>query len=226
MVKLNCIIPARSKSKRIKNKNIRLINGKPLISYVITKAKKSNVFKNIYVSTDSNKIKKISEKFGAEVPFVRSKKLSNDFSTTNQVIKDAVKRLKLENEKYVFCIYPTAIFINLSDIKKSLKLMKALKADIIISTSEFNSHPLRAFKIYKKKFIKMKNPKYKNKRTQDLTKLISDAGYFYIYNVEKLLSNNIKKMAHYMLKKDQGIDIDTIQDLNFVKKIAKINHLD
>ena len=72
----------------------------------------------------------------------------------------------------------------------------------------------------------MKNPIYKNKRTQDLMKLISDAGYFYIYNVEKLLSNSIKKITYYMLKKDQGIDIDTIEDLNFVKKITKINRLD
>ena len=63
------IIPARSGSKRIKNKNIKLFCGKPIIYYSINEAKKSKIFQKIIVSTDSEKIKKISEKYGAEVPF-------------------------------------------------------------------------------------------------------------------------------------------------------------
>ena len=63
------IIPARAGSKRIKNKNIKLFRGKPIIYYSINAAKKSKIFQKIIVSTDSEKIKKISEKYGAEVPF-------------------------------------------------------------------------------------------------------------------------------------------------------------
>ncbi len=116
-----CIIPARSGSKRIKNKNIVKFNGKPLISYSIKTAKKSKLFDRIIVSTDSIKIKKIALRYGAEVPFLRSKKLSNDYAGTNDVLKDVVKKLKLEKIKYIFCIYPTAPLINSRDLKIALK---------------------------------------------------------------------------------------------------------
>ena len=67
------IIPARKGSKRIKNKNIVLLNGKPMIYWTILAARKSKIFKKIYVDTDCKKIKKISLKYGAEVPFLRKK---------------------------------------------------------------------------------------------------------------------------------------------------------
>ena len=69
-----CVIPARSGSKRLKNKNIKSFNGKPIISYAIKIAKSSKLFSRIIVSTDCKKIKSIAEKYGAEVPFLRSKK--------------------------------------------------------------------------------------------------------------------------------------------------------
>ena len=72
-----CIIPARQGSKRIKNKNITIFNGEPIIYYAIDLAKKSKLFSRIIVSTDSLKIAKIARKYGAETPFLRSKKLSN-----------------------------------------------------------------------------------------------------------------------------------------------------
>ena len=75
-----CIIPARQGSKRIKNKNIKLFAGKPLISYVIGIAKKSKLFSKIIVSTDSEKIANIAKNNGAEVPFLRNKKLSDDYT--------------------------------------------------------------------------------------------------------------------------------------------------
>ena len=88
-----CIIPARGKSKRIPNKNIKKFLNKPLVSHVIDEAKKSNCFSNIFVTTDSSKIKKIAEKSGAKVPFIRSKKLSSDNASTQDVICDCIIRL-------------------------------------------------------------------------------------------------------------------------------------
>ena len=73
-----CIIPAKQISKRLPNKNIKKILGMPLIAHVIQNAIKSKCFKEVFVSTDSGKIKDISEKFGAKVPFLRSKKLSGN----------------------------------------------------------------------------------------------------------------------------------------------------
>ena len=91
-----CIIPARGGSKRIKNKNIKIFNGKPMIYYAINLAKNSKLFSRIIVSTDSLKIARLAKKYGAEVPFKRTKKLSNDHSTSTEVILDTVKKMNGE----------------------------------------------------------------------------------------------------------------------------------
>jgi CMP-N-acetylneuraminic acid synthetase len=122
-----CIIPARGGSKRIKNKNIIDFFGKPLISYSINVAIQSKLFDKIIVSTDSPKISNISKKYGAEVPFLRSKKLSNDFTGTNDVLIDTVKRIAAYDAKYVFCIYPTAPLITVDDLKKAFYRIKKKK---------------------------------------------------------------------------------------------------
>ena len=84
--KIICIIPARKGSKRIKNKNIINFFGKPLISYSIENALKSNIFEKVIVSTDSKKISNISKKYGADVPFLRPKSLSGN----NIIVKDVL----------------------------------------------------------------------------------------------------------------------------------------
>ena len=95
-LKTICIIPARAGSKGIKNKNIKVINGHPLIAYVISIAKKSNMFDSILVSTDSIKIANISKKYGAEVPFLRRIEFAGDLTTTEDTLKNAL----LEYEKF------------------------------------------------------------------------------------------------------------------------------
>ena len=106
-----CIIPARSGSKRIRNKNIKLFHGKPIISYAIQLAKSCGLFKRIVVSTDSYNISKIAKKYGAEVPFLRSKKLANDFAATSEVVVDCIKRISSQTTKYHFCLYPTTTLL-------------------------------------------------------------------------------------------------------------------
>ena len=83
------IIPARSGSKRIKNKNIKLFFGKPIITYVIKLLIKSKIFDKIIVSTDSNKIAKICAKSGAKILF-RPKSLAGDYISTKDVVKHAI----------------------------------------------------------------------------------------------------------------------------------------
>ena len=88
------IIPARGGSKRIKNKNIKEFHGKPIIAWSIETALKSKCFDKIIVSTDSEKIKKIAEKYGAEIPFLRPKNLSDDYTPTAPVISHSIKYLE------------------------------------------------------------------------------------------------------------------------------------
>ena len=108
-LKIICIIPARGGSKGLKNKNLRKVCDKPLISYPIDAALKSNSCDYIFVSTDSENIAKTAIEYGASVPFLRPKKFAKDFSTTEDTLKNAL----LSFEKYVgyrfnICVYLTA----------------------------------------------------------------------------------------------------------------------
>ena len=85
-----CVIPARGGSKRIPGKNIKKFCGRPIIAYSIDAAIKSGLFKRIIVSTDSNEISKIANKYGAETPFIRPERLSDDFTHTHDVIGHAI----------------------------------------------------------------------------------------------------------------------------------------
>ena len=107
------IIPARSGSKRIKNKNIKYFFGYPIIRYSIYQAQQSRLFKEIIVSTDSIKIKKIALRYGANVPFLRSKKLADDYAPLNKVLLNVVKKIKDSfSPNYFALIYAAAPLIN------------------------------------------------------------------------------------------------------------------
>lgn len=215
-----CIIPARSGSKRIKNKNIQKINGIPLIGVTIKIAKKSGLFKRIIVSTDCPKISSIAKKYGAEVPFLRDKKLSDDFTPTFKVLTDVVKRIGSQKEKFHFCIYPTSILINKYDLKMALLKIKKTKSKYIFPIAEFESNPYRSL-VIKNNFIKFTWPKYQLKRSQDLNSLYYDTGSFYIYETKVLLKITekqlIPKKSTYIILKKKLIDVNYPKDLKLLK---------
>ncbi len=218
-----CLIPARSGSKRLKNKNIKLVNNHPLIEIVIKIAKKSKLFSDIFVSTDSKKIKKIAESNGAKVPYLRSKRISNDKSGTDQVILDFIKKTKIKKD-FLFCIYPTAILISPNDLIDAYKVLKKRDADCLVSMGEFNSSPYRSLKIIKNGYIKFWKEKYSNQNSQELEKLYFDAGAFYIYKTKFLKKNKLKmvfpnKTIPYILNHKKSIDINTNDDFKFAKSI-------
>lgn len=222
-MKYICIIPARSGSTRLKNKNIKTFHGKPIIYYPIFEARKSNIFKSIIVSTNSHKIKKITESFGAEVPFMRSKKLSNNYSFPIDVLIDVIKKLKI-NDEFVFFIYPCTPTIKSKLLIKALNIIKKRKADCLFVAQKFSSHPMRSFVFNSKKFLELKWKKYEKKNSQYIKNFYHDAGMFYIYRIKNLLKNKgtfPAKTVPLILKKYETFDINDIEDFNFFKKILK-----
>jgi N-acylneuraminate cytidylyltransferase len=215
-----CIIPARSGSKRIPNKNIKDFNGKPIISYSILAAKKSKLFGEIIVSTDSDKIKKIVNKFGAKVYYLRSKKLSNDQAAINDVLFDIIKFLKSKmlSTKYFCLLYATSPLINYHDLKKSLQILDKSKStvDSITAVKQFSYPIQRALAINKQKHLYMKNKIYKYARSQDLEKFYHDAGVFSWFKTDNFLKktkrNNTFISIPYFLKELIVQDIDNIED--------------
>ena len=218
-----CIIPARSKSKRIKNKNIKHFNKKPIISYAIMIAKKSKLFERIIVSTDSKKIAKIAIKYGAEVPFLRKRELSDDYTNTPDVLIDAIKNISSFENEYHFCLYPTAALITTKDMIESLNKIKRKNSDVLIAITNFNQSPMRALKINGDR-VNFNFKKFAKSRTQDTPILYRDTGTFYIYKTKDLLIKRgklTKNSTYYYLNNLRGIDIDNEIDFQFAEFIYK-----
>ena len=215
-----CIIPARSGSKRIPFKNIKKINNVHLIGHVIKNLKSSGIFKDIFVSTDSKKIKIISEKYGAKVPFLRSKRLSDDKTPVIKVIEDAVKKIKVNYKFDNICyIYPTSIFVKKKYIIKMYKKFSESKADHFMVIKKFD-HPIdRALYFDNKKIYPINSKKFIT-GTQKFKNYFYDTGQIYfskkysIINRKKLFRS---KVECYLEKKDI-IDIDNYNDFLKAKK--------
>ena len=225
MKKAICIIPARSGSKRIKNKNIRIFHNKPIIYYSIRSAKKTKLFNKIYVSTDSKKIEKIAEKYGATSTGLRLKKLSNDTASTFSVIKNFTINFKIDF-KYLVCIYPATPTLDYKDILRGFNLISKNKnIDVVIPVSKFNSHPFRSL-IIKNKKIKPQNNENFRKNTNSLTELFFDTGSFYIIRKKFILeSNNFfpSNALPLIIKKYKYVDINDNEDFEVANKIFKKN---
>ena len=221
-----CLIPARGGSKRIKNKNIKKFFGKPLLERVILTAKNSNLFENLFVSTDSNLIKKIAIKCGATVPYIRSKKLSNDRAIIKSVIDDFIKKiinLKDKKKYNIFVLYPTSIFV---DEKLLRKCKRKLKYTEYITLLKKFPHPIQRALRYRKKKLEPLNLKTKLMRTQDLEDYYYNSGQIDCFKLEAWLK---KKTFHklnakfILLNNFQSVDIDTPEDLNLAYKIFKLS---
>ncbi len=172
------IIPARGGSKRIPKKNIREFNSKPIIGWSIQAALESGCFDRVIVSTDSKEIASTAKLFGAEVPFLRDKNLSDDHTPTLPVISDAISRLEDEIE-FVCCIYPTAPFVKPDDISKGLKIIMEQKVDFVFTATKYNYPIQRALRLDQDGRVSMLQPDQENVRSQDLEDTFHDAGQFY-----------------------------------------------
>ena len=222
-----CVIPARGRSKRIHKKNIKQFCGKPLIVWSIEKAIESGCFDKIIVSTDDIEIANIAKNYGAEVPFIRPKELSDDYTSTNEVISHAIK-FQIKNSKrpsIVCCIYPTAPFVQTKDIKHGLEILKINEVDYVFSVTTFAYPIQRSFRMTKNQKIEMFWPEYLYSRSQDLEEAWHDAGQFYWGITDSWLENkpiigNNTKVIH--LPRYRVQDIDTYEDWERAEWMFKV----
>jgi len=183
-VKALAIIPARGGSKGIKKKNLKKLDGKPLIFYTIESAKKSKKFDRIIVSTDNKEIAKISKKFGADVPFSRPSRISGDDIPMIKVIKHAVDFLEKE-ESYIpdiiSILQPTSPLRTSKIITDSFNLLKKNNSTSVISVSKTKHHPFSLF-IKKKYFLKPSEKNFeKYTLRQSLSSLYHPNGTIYTF---------------------------------------------
>ncbi len=221
------IIPARSGSKRIKNKNIKSFMGKPIIAWSIEAAKKAKIFDDIVVSTNSKKIANISKKFGAKIPFQRSSRLSNDKVGLLEVINNVVSyyRSKNINLNYVCMIYAASPLILPKDLVRGYtKLKKNKKLDYVMSASKLNGSYYRSFKFFKNKIYPL-NKKNIRKRSQDFSKLYYENAQFIIGRSKSWLMGKhpyLSKSSIVEIDSFRSQDIDDRSDWVRAEKIFKI----
>ena len=174
------VIPARGGSKRIPRKNIKSFNGKPMIAWSIEAAQSSGLFDHIIVSTDDAEIAEVSKQWGAEVPFIRPEELSNDYAGTTEVIAHATQWGLDEgfDLKSVCCIYATAPFVKVEDVKRGCEALDSGDWDYAFAVTDFAAPIFRSFKKTEQGGLEMFFPEHFGTRSQDLPVALHDAGQF------------------------------------------------
>ncbi len=183
-----CIIPARGGSKRIPRKNIKPFLGKPIIAYSIEAALKSNLFDEVMVSTDDTEIAEIAKKHGAKVPFMRSKKNSDDFATTMDVLQEVMESYKMRGQLFenVCCIYPCAPLLTVENLLEAFDKLTKNNKKTVFPIIEFSFPIQRALKLEDSN-LSFDQPEFALSRSQDLPKRYHDAGQFYFFRVKTLM---------------------------------------
>ena len=225
-----CTICARKGSKGIKNKALKLIKNKPLISYTIKQAIKSKIFDEIIVTTDCKKIQKKANHYGAKSWFLRPKNLSGDNASKIDAIKHALlKSEEFFKKKFNICIDLdlTSPLRNINDIKKALKKFRKENANNLFSITYSKKNPY--FNMVEKKnnvYVISKQNRRKYFSRQKLPKVFEMNASIYIYK-RQFLVNDYKlfnsKTSVYLMPRERSIDIDDYLDLKIVKSIIK-NH--
>lgn len=226
-------ICARGGSQSISQKNIRKLNGKPLIKYTIESAIKWGKADRIIVSTDSKEIAKISMDSGAEVPFIRPSSMAKNDSPKLPVIKHAVKYCidnLGDNPDYIIDLDPTSPLRKIDDIENCFQtLITNSNCDSVISAYESVKNPyFNMVEINSDGFARVSknisNKKFESRQEAPIVYSINASIYMWklkaFLNIDKILSGNLKivKMPY-----ERSIDIDTITDWEIVENIIKNN---
>lgn len=213
------IIPARGGSKRLPGKNIKNLNGKPLIAWTIKPALDSIYIDKVIVSTDNQEIAKVAKHYGAEIPFIRPSDLAGDTSSSTSVVLHAIEKLSENNETYevVILLQPTSPLRSKLDIDKGIEYYSSKKAKSIISVCPIE-HPTHWCNNIPENgslqhFLK---EDAKEKRSQDFGEEYRLNGSIYLADIDYFIENSgfwgTKDIYAYTMKVVDSIDIDTLSD--------------
>jgi CMP-N,N'-diacetyllegionaminic acid synthase len=218
------IIPARSGSKGLKDKNIKLLNGKPLIAYTIEAALSSCVFDDVVVTTDSEAYAKIARKYGAAVPFIRDERLSGDTATSYDVVVDVFNKLREKNYDNLMLLQPTSPLRSSEDIKNALQLFLNKKANAVVSMCEVDHSPIFTGMVSDDLNIDGFIKEGTSYRRQDLPRYYRINGAIYLAKVDYYIENTDlyrQNCYAYIMKKENSVDIDDKLDFIFAETLLK-----
>ena len=219
-MKLLSVIPARGGSKSVEKKNIQLINGFPLIYYTIKEAKKVKYITDLIVSTDDKNIAEISENYGADVPFIRPKKLAKDDTLSVDVLKHSLREMeRIKKIKYdaILMLQPTSPFRKSKHINDSIKIFLNDDCDSVVSVVLVDGyHPFRMKCMIGIKIIIYIDQGFEDMRPrQSLPKVFIRNGAIYLTKAELIRENKTlvgEKCIPYLMDENDSINIDTELD--------------
>lgn len=225
------IIPARSGSKGLRDKNIRLFNGKPLLAHTIDAAIESKQFEEILVSTDSERYARIAEKFGANIPFLRSTQNAGDNATSWDVVREVLRNYADLGKTFdtIALLQPTSPMRGSKEIIEGYQLFEKKKANSVVAVCEMDHSPLLCNILGDD--LSMENFIYKDiylKPRQQLPIYYRINGALYIIKVKDtcdVFDLYDEKGYAYVMDQEKSIDIDTELDFiiaeNISQKISK-----
>jgi N-acylneuraminate cytidylyltransferase/CMP-N,N'-diacetyllegionaminic acid synthase len=229
--KILAVIPARGGSKGLPRKNIRPLNGKPLIFYPIDAAKKSKFIDRIIVSTEDSEIASIAMSYGAEVPFLRPKELAGDFSKTSEVIKSVIDELGQRSEYYdiLVLLEPTSPFTESHDIDGALIALNEgfARVDSVVGVSKVKEvHPEYLVRLNSDGLIRpyCRDDFNDISRRQDMEPLYFFDGSLYISKINAYINYNSfyhDRTMGFEMPRWKSLEIDDLCDFLIAETIEK-----
>ena len=209
------VIPARGGSKRLKRKNIKLFNGKPLIAWSILEAKKSKLIDSIIVSTEDQEIADIAIKYGALVPYLRPNYLSEDNISATEPILELLKNYHEFSQ--VVLLQPTSPLRLYNEIDECIRISILNNGKPCVSISQLVHDP--SVLVLQKDEDTISRYNYKNKNIYKINGAIYTSS---VKNLQKSKSFMTKGTVGFKMPIDRSIDIDTLQEFNLAENIMKI----
>ncbi len=218
------IIPARSGSKGLPDKNIKLLNGKPLMAYAIEAAKNSNIFAEVMVSTDSLKYAEIAESYGAVVPFMRSTEKASDIASSWDVVEEILSEYEKKGKFFDdFCLLqPTSPLRTTEDIQKAYQIFNEKDAIAVVSVCECEHSPLWCNTLNDSMELKKFIDPHNYLRRQELKKFYRINGAIYIVSREEFHKNRYiyrEGSFAYVMAQERSIDIDSFLDFRIAETL-------
>jgi N-acylneuraminate cytidylyltransferase/CMP-N,N'-diacetyllegionaminic acid synthase len=222
------IIPARSGSKGLPGKNIKLLNGKPMIAYTIEAAKKAKLISDVIVSTDSQEIADIAIKYGAINPFLRPASLATDNAKAIDNYLYTVERLNEEfgyNVNAFTVLQPTSPLRTADDIDEAITLFTKKNADSVISYTK-EHHPITWHKYLDEDqhFENIFDETLDNRQDRRISYFPNGAIYIFSHQLIKSHRYYSEKSFAYVMPQNRSIDVDYIDDFEYVEYLIEKNN--
>ena len=223
------IIPARSGSKGLKDKNIKLLSGKPLIAYSIESALESGLFDEVMVSTDSEQYAQIAREYGAKVPFLRSEKTASDTASTKDCIIEVLEMYCKMGASFdrIMILQPTSPLRRVEDIKQADKIYRDKGAKSVIGVCEVDHSPLWCNVLPENGSLDGFINRGNGNRRQELDKYYRINGAIYLHDTKYYVENDYfydETAFAYVMERKYSVDIDNEIDFKLAEFMMEYNY--